>query len=93
MLWKVPANHLNEGIPLNRSTIKATPWAESTLTNGQQPHSPVVSLQQVAPEAQLLLSSHLTSATALSSARDCSFLYQGTLRVPLVQEVRLESQV
>lgn len=35
-----------------------------TLTRGQQPHSPVFSLQQVVPVGQLLLSSHLTSVRA-----------------------------
>lgn len=35
-----------------------------TLTRGQQPHSPLFSLQQVVPAGQLLLSSHLMSVTA-----------------------------
>lgn len=48
-----------------------------TLTSGQQPHSPVCSLQQVVPEAQLLLSSHLTSLAASGSVMALSLVNQG----------------
>lgn len=64
-----------------------------TLTRGQQPHSPVCSLQQVVPEAQLLLSSHLTSVTAPGSVRALSLVNQGMAWGPFEQEERWGSQV
>lgn len=64
-----------------------------TLTSGQQPHSPVWSLQQVVPEAQLLLSSHLTSVTEPDTVRTLSLENQGITREPLEQEDRWGSQV
>lgn len=57
-----------------------------TLTNGQQPHSPVRSLQQVVPEAQLLLLSHLTSVAVLGLVRALSLVNQGMTFEPLEQE-------
>ncbi len=68
-------------------------FEEQTLTSGQQPHSPDCSLQQVVPEAQLLLSSHLTSVTAPGSVRALSLVNQGTTWGPFEQEERWGSQV
>ena len=64
-----------------------------TLTRGQQPHSPVTSLQQVVPVAQLLLSSHLTSVTAPGSVTALSLVNQGTEWAPREQAERWCSQV
>lgn len=60
----------------------------TALTSGQQPHSPDGSLQQVVPEAQLLLSSHLTSVTASGSLSALTLVNQGTTWRPLEQEER-----
>lgn len=59
-----------------------------TLTSGQQPQPPVCSGQQVVPEAQLLLLSHLTSVTPLGSVKAPTLVNQGTTWEPLEQEER-----
>lgn len=48
----------------NASNNRRSVGGVRTLTSGQQPHSPLFSLQQVVPAGQLLLSSHGMSVTA-----------------------------
>ena len=68
-----------------------------TFTSGQQPHSPVSSLQQVVPDAQLLALSHFTSpsmprCTALSLENQGRHWSPAAAR-GLVQEAVRASQV
>lgn len=64
-----------------------------TFTRGQHPHWPVGSLQQVVPEAQLVLSSHFTSVALGASVVASTLVNQGMTTEPLEQTPCGASQV